>query len=59
MNTVLFNFKASYWQSQESKFTLYPLLLRTWRTNKIHLVNQINRAGNNLLTDSHTIIFLV
>ena len=27
-----------------------------WRTKKIHLANQINRAGNNLLTDSHTII---
>ena len=31
------------------------MLLLTWRTNKIHLANQINRAGNNLLTDSHAI----
>ena len=25
-------------------------------TNKIHLANQINHAGNTLLTDSHEII---
>ena len=36
-----------------SKFTLWSLLLYTWNTYKIHLANQINHAGNTLLTDSH------
>ena len=35
-------------QLQLSKFTLKSLLLYTWRTNKSHQANQINRAGNTL-----------
>lgn len=35
-------------QLQLSKFTLKSLLLYTWRTNKSHQENQINRAGNTL-----------
>ena len=32
------------------------MLLHTWRTNKIHVANQINRSGNTLLIDSDEII---
>ena len=32
------------------------MLLLTWRTNKIHLANEINRAGNTLLTETQDYI---
>ena len=32
------------------------MLLHTWSTNKIHVANQINRSGNTLLIDWHTVI---
>ena len=35
-------------QLQLSKFTLKSLLVYTWRTNKSHQENQINRAGNTM-----------
>ena len=36
---------------------LWWALWYTWSSYKIHLANQINRAGNILLTDSHEIIY--
>ena len=41
------------------QITVTQLLLYTWRTNKIHLGHQINRAGNTLLTESYEIIYAV
>ena len=40
--------KAIYWQSQ-----IHVIVIAfVWTTKKIHLANQINRAGNTLLADS-------
>ena len=38
---------------------LWWALWYTWSSYKIHLANQINRAGNILLTDSHEIIIFI
>ena len=38
--------------------TMYSLLLYTWSNNKIPGANQINHAGNTLLTDSHEILYI-
>ena len=46
MNAVLF-FKK---QVEMRKLTLQSLLVKTWSTNKFHQTNQLNRAGNILVT---------